>query len=147
MPEAMFILPLHHAALLITALITQVQVQDIQKAVQQAHIYLLQVIVPPTAPMALSIEAPLQAMQPVINTPLARAHSAAMFIPPPTAPIPEALFTEVPEPVMQQHVSQPIIVLPAKLPRILIFTPTIPATATAALITKLPIQDIQQNAI
>ena len=87
-------------------------VQDIQKAVQQAPIYLLPVIVPATAPTALSIEAPLQAMQPVINTPLARAHSAAMFIPPPTAPIPEALFTEVPEPVIRQHVLQPRHVRP-----------------------------------
>ena len=145
--EVMFILPLHHAALLITALITQLPQPDILIAVQQAHIYRLQVIVPPTAPMALSIEAPLQAMQPVINTPLARAHSAAMFIPPPTAPIPEALFTEVPEPVIQQHASQPIIVLPATLPRILIFTPTIPAAALPALFTQLPAQDIQQNAI
>jgi hypothetical protein len=58
----MFIFPIHLAALLTTALIMYLPVQDIQKAVQQAPIYLLPVIVPATAPTALSIEAPLQAM-------------------------------------------------------------------------------------
>ena len=86
-------------------------------------------------------------MQPVINTNLVRAHSAALFIPSMSTAL-SALFTEVQEPVMQTHVLQPHHVLPVVLTRlIIIFTPATPAAALPALITQLPVQDIQQNAI